>query len=234
MGSGSTAGPGEALEQDFTYAPITWNGVQWLNRQTTVTTKDLIRKTSYDTVYNYVPLYVYPAPNGTGGNSALAVESQVIYKDTTGTVIKTVTKGWWDQFSLGCEVDTIGSSGASSAVFYTYGTGDVVTDKKEYDYGLVGPSSCSNGAAAPTNVTPTRETVTAYQSFPPTTLSSTSILDAPCRVTVLAGGTTVSETDSYYDNGNSVCGTAGTPNVVAVSGLVSHDMGRRAGAREQT
>jgi YD repeat-containing protein len=220
-------GSTEVMQQDFNYAPTTWNGLYWTKKQTSVVTHDLLLHTAFTTTYTYVPIYIYPPPNG-GGTSEAAVEQQIVYSDTTGSVLKTVTKGWADQYTLTCEVDTIGSSGPSSAVFYTYGPGDVVTDKKEYDYGLVGSSSCYNGATAPTSVTPTRETKITYQPFGITTFQSASLLDAPCEVQVLSGSVVISQTNSYYDAGTSLCGTAGTPSVAAVSNLntatiVTHD-----------
>lgn len=58
-------GTTEALEQDFSYTS-TWttNGWEyWTNKQTTVTTKDNVRGTSYATVYSYTPFYQPAQPN---------------------------------------------------------------------------------------------------------------------------------------------------------------------------
>ena len=220
-------GSSEVLQQDFNYQ-TNWSGTSsiWLTKTTTVTTHDLKRGTSYNTAYTYVPFQLFTPPNA-GESTPVAVERNIVYSDTTGSVLKTVTKGWADQYSLSCEVDTIGSGGPSSATFYSYGPGDVVTDKKEYDLGLLTASSCSNGAVAPGGVPPTRETATTYQTFGNTTYSTPSLLDAPCRVVISDHGVPITEIDSYYDNGSAACGTPGHPNVSAVSNLTAftHDEG---------
>jgi len=208
----------EVLQQDYTYS-TTWagSGTGWNSKQTTVTTHDFVRATTYSTAYTYSGIQIQAPPGGSGVNAQAGLEQSIAYSDITGTLLKTATKGWTDQFSLGCEVDTWGSSGPSSAVFYTYGLGDVVTDVKEYDYGLVGPSSCFNGATAPNGVMPTRETATTYQTFNNTTYpSSPTLLDSPCRVVVQNSNGIAAETDSFYDGGTSLCGSAGTPSVTAV------------------
>jgi hypothetical protein len=98
------------------------------------------------------------------------MEQSIVYKDFNGAVLKTVTKAWIDQFLLGCQLETLDSS--TSGVWYFYGAGGQMTDKKEYDYGLIGSTPCQRqsgaGSPPPTGVTPTRETVTAYQTFPST------------------------------------------------------------------
>jgi RHS repeat-associated protein len=213
-------GVNEVMQQDYSYPPTNWNGNvnSWATKQTIVTTHDLVRGTAYTTTYNYTSVPITSPPNGSGVDAQAAVEQSIVYNDTSGALLQTVTKGWNDQYTMACEVDTLGPSGPSSAVFNTYGTGDVLTDKKEYDYGLVAPSSCFNGATAPSGVAVTRETVTTYQSFGATTYSAPSLLNAPCRVTI-SGGSVTAETDYLYDNGTSVCGAAGAPSVTGVGNL---------------
>jgi YD repeat-containing protein len=212
-------GVNEVMQQDYSYS-TNWAGSvnSWSTKQAAVKTHDLYRGTAYTTTYNYTSVPITSPPNGSGINAQAPVEQSIVYNDTSGALLQTVTKGWNDQYTLACEVDTLGPSGPSSAVFNTYGPGDVVTDKKEYDYGLVAPSSCSNGATAPSGVGASRETVTKYQPFGNTTYSSPNLLNAPCSVTISGGGV-ISETDYFYDNGTSVCGVGGTPSVTSVSNL---------------
>ena len=221
-----------AQQQDFSYGPTTWNGMLWTSKTTTVKTTDWLRGgTAFNTVYTYAGLM--------GGNSTasspVAVETSIVTYDTNGTVLKTVTKGWYDQFELACEVDTVGPSGPSTATFYTYGPGLQITDKKEYDFGLVTAASCPGfwgiSASQPTapsqpTITPSRETKIAYQAFGKTVFPNnivgvqptSSLFDRPCQEIVYnSSGTRVSETDYLYDGGTAVCGTPGTPSVTAAS-----------------
>lgn len=214
-------GTNTALEQDFSYS-TTWNyasggsgpwvanqanGV-WAAKQTIIVTKDCARNNfncsgapSFTTTYNYV---------SAGGNvgTESAVESSVVYGDFSGNTLLTETKGWAGNELL-CDLKTL-NNGLISGTFYTYGSGSIVqiTDKKEYDYGLItSASACYTGVpqvTAPSGVTPSRDTTTTYQSFPATPIFATasSILDRPSSVVTYAGsssGTRVAETDYGYD-----------------------------------
>ena len=98
---------------------------------------------------------------------------------------------------------TLGNGGPTSKTTYTYGSGGQVTEKDEYDFN---------------QSSPTRKTIITYQSFPSTPIFTAyaSIFDRPCKTVVYDGTGTnvVSETDTLYDGGTTVCGT-GTPLPVA-------------------
>jgi RHS repeat-associated protein len=215
------------LEQDFQYVN-NWNpapGQPW--KQTTVTTTDLKSpgKPSYKTIYTYTQGPGTLVPPGNWGDEELVspvpMESSIVYKGTSGETLKTVQKSWTGNNQLGAECTTIGSN--TAGVFYQYaGDTALVSDKAEYDYGLVS-SSCQRPSG-----TPTRETATTYQSFGTTPLLSLapSILDRPCSVIVYGNGVEASETDYFYDGASTatVCGGAGTPSVALVSpSAINHD-----------
>lgn len=181
-----------ALQQDFSYS-TTWssNPIQngWSSKQTTVTTHDLIRDKTFTTTYTYVgvpaplPVYTFSSYND---DAEIPQESQVVYKDWDGSVLKTVAKTWYDLFVVQNESVTLGSNGPTSNVSYQYGPGDQVTEKDEYDFG---------GALL-------RKTVTNYQSFAATPIfpSGPSIFDQPSSVITYDGSNTpVAETDYFYD-----------------------------------
>jgi len=202
----------EVLHQTFSYA-TTYSQPSWCtpctiiaSHTTTVTTYDLVRNTNYKTIYSYgmVALATPRNEKWLYDNLSVPVENSITYSDTNGALLQTVTKGWFDQYELGCEVDTL-ANGMVSGKFYTYGPGAVVTDVKEYDYGQLSSSSvCYNGATAPTSPAPMRETVTSYQSFGDTPIwqSGASIFDRPVSIQVYqngSGGTLMAETDYSYD-----------------------------------
>ena len=201
-----------AEQQNFAYN-TTWNGSPsstWTSKQTTVTTHDLIRNTSYQTIYNYLP------GGGIGFTAPLQsvpLEKSVIYDDFSGATLKTVTKGWINSLLLGCEIETL-DNGANSGAWYSYGSGNQMTDKKEYDYGLIGSATACTGSGfgaspPPSGITPTRETATSYQSFANTPIypSGPSIFDQPSTVQVYGGSALTAETDYLYD-GSSVTGVS--------------------------
>jgi RHS repeat-associated protein len=199
-------GKTNALQQTFSYAPVTWyttDPLQWTTMSTTVTTSDLVTGQSFATAYNYVPAYgaTQPLDIWTLAPAGVPVESSVQYfKDTntSGTPVRAVTKGWAgvDVFQLGCQVTTL-DNGLISGEFLTY-SGDLVTDKKEYDFGqLTSGTSC----AAPSSPKPIRETVAAPQTFAVTPIYSVnpSLFDLPSSTIVYGNGTLVAETDYSYD-----------------------------------
>ncbi len=228
-----------AWQQDFSYS-MNWvssSSSLWLTKQTTVTTKDCARNSfncatapSFTTVYNYSPILVPPAPNVSAGVGQAAVEQTVTYKDWTGSTLRTVTKGWLDQYRLGCELSTL-DSGAISGTFYIYGSGTQVTNKKDYDYGLItSTSACPtapNSITPPTGVTTSRETAITYQTFPNTPIfpSGPSIFDRPCKVMTYGNGTLVAESDSLYDGqtGTTPCSAAVTQTLSGAGNYAGHD-----------
>jgi RHS repeat-associated protein len=207
-----------ALSQTFQYS-TTWDGdqVSWINKQTTVTTNDVVRGNSFTTTYVYsgaasgepLPYYV--------NSSAIAdtnvpVEQTVTYNDINGQTLKTETKSWYNAQQLKSEQVSLNGTPPSMKT-YTYGTGGVLTEEDDYDFGAT---------------TPLRKKVVNYQAFGTTPLfSKPSIFDRPCQTIIYdsTGTNRVAETDALYDGGTSVCGTAGTPSVAGVSGMPSgtHD-----------
>jgi RHS repeat-associated protein len=213
----------QTLEQDFSYS-TTWSSTapwQWGPKTTTIVTKDLVRNVSYATEYTYRGIGVGPQvgmPASPTVASQLPVEQTIQYSSTgsmAGTILRTVTKNWGGYSSnvpmIACETDMLDNND-TSGVFYGYGVGDVVTDKKEYEFTTVTAANCTNDSPP---ASPLRETVTAYQSFSPTpifTSGTTSIFNRPSSVITYTGGTggtRVAETDYAYD-GFAVSGITGT------------------------
>src|SRR6266478_3467624 len=93
-------GTNVALQQDFDYS-TTWNQYSWTSKQTIVTTRDLIRGTSFTTTYVYASS-VIPSNDPFYGNPAgqMPVEQTVTYKDSGGQTLRTVTKSWFDPYLL--------------------------------------------------------------------------------------------------------------------------------------
>ncbi len=211
-----------AEEQDFTYS-TTWhdNGedesaTTWTAKSTGVTTYDLVRSASrglsFQTSYSYSPVNIAPPPDAPSAvGTQVPVESQIVYSSWDGTVLQTVNKTWVNQYLMASEQTILPSPNPASLVTYNYGNLGIVTNKSEYDYGQT--------------TTPTRQTISNYQSFPVNPLGS-YIYDRPCQVIVEDGSSNrYAETDYFYDNGSTstVCGTAGAPSVTGVSNLTEHD-----------
>src|ERR1700728_2040538 len=190
-----------ALVQAFTYTTAYSTGVQQATVQMTVySSNGSTNLGTFKTVYNYAAflpyiadpedLTVFPAP--------MPVEQTIQYYDYGQTnPLENVTKGWQDQFRLGCPLETIGGS-ALSGTFYSYGPGLSLTSEEEYDYGQISstsqcPQAADGGTITAPTTAPTRETVTTYyQSF----------ANAPATVKIYlngASGTLESETDYSYD-----------------------------------
>jgi YD repeat-containing protein len=204
-------------EQDFNYS-TTWptpgnqNSYNWTSKSTTVTTSDLLRGASFNTIYTYLPMQ--PPPESVSAWEDLGVvpqENTIAYYDTNGGLLKTVTKTWQTMNLMSGECETL-PNGQTSGNFYQYapyagfgGGGtlnpnanltDLPTDVAEYDYGAV-----SSGCGKPSS-TPPRETKTTYASFGNTPLFPySSILDRLQSVQVYGNGTRLSETDYAYDGG---------------------------------
>lgn len=211
-----------AEEQDFSYS-TTWTdnnndltASEWTSKGTTVRTYDLVRSPSrglsFQTSYTYTTYGVAPPPDAPSAiGTQVPVESQIVYSNWDGTVLQTVNKTWQNQYLMKSEQTVLPAPNPASLVKYSYGNLGVVTNKSEYDYGQT--------------TTPTRQTVSNYQSFPVNPLGS-YIYDRPCQVIVEDGsGNRYAETDYFYDNGSTstVCGTAGAPSVSGVTNLTEHD-----------
>ena len=222
-----------ALTQTYKYS-TSWGSTGtagsylWNTKQTTLTTQDLIRGTTFVTTYSYIPTANSgePIPRYIGASytvdTQIPVEQTITYQDiggTLGATLETVNKVWLNVMQLQSEQDTFGS--LTSQKTYTYGGGGgdgglfgggQLIEEDEIDFG---------------QSTPSRKTVNTYQSFGPTPLNST-IFDEPCKTIVYNGsGTRYAETDYFYDNGATTtpCGAAGTPSVTGAGGssLTGHD-----------
>src|SRR5579862_3325188 len=211
-----------AQEQDFSYS-TTWNGTTgayWTSKQTTVTTHDLVRGTYFTTVYTYIPTYEHGNACGPFKTDCeIAGEQTITYYQQAvgGPILKTESKTWYSAQELETDQITL-DNGLTSLTKYTYGAGDQITEKDEYDYGA--------GAPGPL----LRKTVYNYQSFANTAIfpNLASIFADPCQVITYDGsGDQSAETDTFYDNATSTtpCGTAGTPSVTSAGGasLTGHD-----------
>ena len=188
----------------------------WSQKQTLVTTKDLVRGTSIVTSYLYSRSgsgeLNQPSSGADTVDLAIPVEQTITYQDTTGSIVRTVNKAWVNAQQLQSEQITL-ETGQTSQTTYTYDPGSQLHEKDEYDYG---------------QSTPARKTMITHQSFPVTPIfpNAASILDRPCSViTYDSSGNRVAETDYIYDGGTAVCGTLGTSATTDVSNLPagSHD-----------
>jgi RHS repeat-associated protein len=206
-------GATNALEQDFSYS-TTWSGFLWTNKTTTVTTKDLVAGTTSTTIYSFgsVTLQMPPDTNWPQVSNTIyqqvPTENTITVKDGNLNVMHTTTKLWTDQYTVSCQFEQL-DTGALSGIYYGYGSGHVLTDKQEYDYGQISsiPSNClSNG------ITPVRETQIAYQSFASTPNYSyaPSILDRPATVSTYGNGTLAAQTTYAYDQ-SLVAGVSNLP-----------------------
>ncbi len=218
-----------ALVQTFTYTTAYNTGVQQATVQTTVySSNGSTNLGTFKTVYNYaVTSFPFSDPDDQViVASPTPMEQTIQYYDYGQTnLLETVTKGWQDQFRLGCQLETHDGTGLKGT-FYSYGPGLSLTAEEEYDYGQISSTSkCPQSPEGGPITAPagwTRQTATTYQAF-----ASTSISDRPCRVITYdsSGTNRVAETDYFYDNGSAgtPCGTAGTPSVTGVSNLTGHD-----------
>jgi YD repeat-containing protein len=210
-----------ALEQDFSYQsnwdPVPAGMDTWSQRVTTVTTKDLVRGTSYSTVYTYQPFAVANQPNDGSGAwiGSTPVETKVQYYDIGGSLLRTNLKVYTDPQLPPNETVTLENgqtfetdyshtplwpnnwNSSPECWVYSFVSGttvnrclEILTDKYEYDLG-----SGARGALL-------RQTHLNYAGFAPTPIfpSTASILDRISQVIKYdGGGNRVAETDYGYD-----------------------------------
>jgi len=87
-----------ALEQDFTYSTSWPTGSEfWSSKHTTIITHDLLRNTTSQVQYDYVPQWAG------GGQVQVPVEQRVQYQDGSGSTLRTVTKDWYNPDALKSE-----------------------------------------------------------------------------------------------------------------------------------
>ncbi len=154
----------------------------------------------------------------------MPVENTITYNDTSGSLLKTVTKVWNSIDQLSAECETLPNAQISGK-FYLYQGYDptnwssinptgystnLPTDVAEYDYGSV-TSSCVQPSSLPI-----RETKTTYQVLGNTPLLPgwPSLLDRPATVKIYGVvnnvQTLMQETDYVYD-GTSLTNVSPTP-----------------------
>jgi YD repeat-containing protein len=204
------------LEQDFHYGnnmaySSFWS---WTQKTTSVETIDKARDgapVASWVYYTYSPAsYVATRTNNDGlwyGLPATPQEIEIQTKDGANNVVKTEYKSWnaFNQLSGDCVAVT---GTGTVGVFYSYQPGptingqtsiyptDLVTDKKEY--ALSSATPCQQPGSS---TTPTRETVTTYQTFAATPIfpGGPSILDRPQSVKIYDNGSLEAQTDYSYD-----------------------------------
>lgn len=203
----SFTGSATNLTQAFSLTN-TWSSDDetWTARTATVTTTDPILG-SAQTSYSYAPHREPNQPYSPAWPNNIPVESEIQYYDwnNNSTPLETVTKGWYDQYLLECQFETL-NDGSASGGFYNYSYGQV-SDHLEFDFGqITSPSSvCYNNAAWPTSPRAARETVTTFQSFAgPFYVTLGLGFGRPSSVVVKdSSGNPAAETDYSYD-GSSV------------------------------
>jgi len=191
-----------ALTQSFTYSTawgtgILGAGTVWNSKTTAVATTDDVLAKSFTTNYTYASV---PAANEPYESSLIAsqipVESTIQYNDFGGALLRTVTKTWLNQFEMATQLTTL-DNGAVSEVAYSYGPGDQITEKDEYDYGSGAPGLLF------------RKTVYNYQTFP-----STPVPPANCPLCPYTAGSTILDRPSsvitYNDLNNTLTRVAET------------------------
>jgi RHS repeat-associated protein len=196
-------GSNEVLHQHFAYYTDWSNNTtpNWNYKTTTVTTTDLVRNTSFTTVYTYSALNTAFVPNcgSCSLTDQIPVEQSIVYKDIGGATLKTVTKSWKNVRLLQSEETTL-DNGQSSLKVYCYNTWEEATETDEFDLGTGTPSgACASVPSGSTSGPLLRKTATTYATFTP------HIVNLPATVVTYDGsGNRVAETDSpsYDANGN--------------------------------
>jgi RHS repeat-associated protein len=174
-----------ALEQDFTYSTSWPTGSEfWSSKHTTVVIHDLLRNTTSQVQYDYVPVRVTDS-------STVPVEQRIQYQDGNGRPLRTVTKDWYSADALKTE-QVILENAQTSQKAYTYlnQIGVLPTETDEYDFGP--------RAAGPL----LKKILISYQSFGNTPIypSGPSIFDRRSSIITYDGsGNRVAETDFAYD-----------------------------------
>jgi RHS repeat-associated protein len=211
-------GSHEVLRQHFFYS-TTWSptfNYNWSSKQTTVTTTDLVRNTSFQTIYTYSPV---DSPRGPNSNpnvwltKEMPQEQTIAYYDTNGALLQTVSKTW----SSDRDLPTIGityPNGQAALVVHCYDSNEQPIETDEYDFGTGAAAlpTCASGRPPGAAAGPLlRRTVTSYATS--AAMAANHVVDKPASVIVYDGsGNRVAETDFAYD----------TPAGSATSGIVQH------------
>jgi RHS repeat-associated protein len=217
-------GTHEVLHQNFSYS-TTWNypqDAQWVSKQTTVTTYDLVRNTNFQTIYTYGGTPADDPPNSGPPTGTDPVERAIAYKDTSGSLLETVSKYWYNVRLL-ATAETTYPNGQSSLVSYCYNSNEEPTETDQYNFGTTNPTlpSCNIAGAPPgaSYGSLVKKTVTTYA--PSTAMTAQHVIDKPSKVQVYdsTGTNLVAETDYTYD----------TPVGTLTSGIVQHNTGCNCG-----
>ena len=205
-----------ALQQNFSYS-TTWNGTPtWSSKTTTVTTTDNITGLAFTNVYTYSPFLAPRQPNDYSPHPPqIPLEQTVVYKNSSGTTLRTVNKTWLDQYELASEQTTLEDGTTSSKTTYTYGPRAQVTSKSDFDF--------------PSGTALIRKTVTNYQGSSATPIypGGASIFDKPCQTIIYdsTGTNRVAESDYFYDGSASTtpCSAATTQTLPGSGSYTGHD-----------
>jgi len=196
---------GAVLTQTFTYNTA-WDSTnkQWTSKTTNVTTTDNVLGKSSLTVYSYSPNYGW-SPDPLAHNQIaiqIPVENTLTTYDwnSSTTPVQTVTKSWAAPNQLRSVQTTYNNNATSQITYFPHAL--LPTEVDEYDFNQSSPY---------------RKTLSTYQSFAGL---AGILVDRPCKVVVEDhNGTTVSETDSYYDGAGTLCGTSSGESTAVVPGL---------------
>lgn len=181
-------GTNVAQIQDFTNYTTTFSSTPyyWTDKATTVQTVDEVNNKQFQTIYNYSPISVGAPPyTNDAVATQIAVESTVSTYDWGNTTAPLVveTKSWANPYAMTEDDRTV--AGQTSSVIYTPSSA-FPTEVDEYDFNAT---------------TPTKKILTTYQQF-----NVSSVMASPCKVLTEAGsGAVLSEIDTYYDGGTSLC-----------------------------
>jgi RHS repeat-associated protein len=199
-------GTTEVLHQQFAYS-TNWpsnTSFTWTSKSTTVTTTDLLRNTSFSTVYTYSPVPAEFVPNCSSCLVAqqIPVEQSIQYNDVGGSTIQTVTKSWKNMRLLQSEQTKL-ATGQSRLTASCYDANEQTTEQDDYDLGVSTPSAptCSGPLPSGTQAgSLLRRTATTYATF------TQHIVDRPSTtITYDGSGNRAAETDfPSYDAGGHV------------------------------
>ena len=210
VGEGSTT----LQTQTFTYSTTFDADVDaWTSKTTKVSTTDNVTNKTFQVVYTYTP-YTFPADPYVYGPVAnqTALEQTVVDYDwgNTTTPLQTQTKTWANPVAMLSESVTLGSGSAA------------LTKLTKYCYYS---SDCTQGGVFPTEIDEYDWVQTSASLRRATYTYSTGSFGRPCKSVVSGSGGNTAETDVYFDNDSTLCGSYSSSSTQAVTGLIegTHD-----------
>jgi RHS repeat-associated protein len=156
------------------------------------------------------------------GYEQVPVEDTITYYDTSGSLLETVSKTWYDIRIMAAQ-ETTYANGQSSLTSYCYNSNEEPTETDQYDFGTTSPAlaPCNTVGAPPAAVYGSllKRTVTTYAAS--TAMAAQHVIDKPSMVQIYdSTGTNLVAQSSYtYDS------PAGT----VLSGIVQHGTGCNCG-----